>query len=524
MSARLIAVAMEAAEITLIEQWCNAGKLPNFNQLMQTGYWQKLKSTADVASGGTWPTLHTGCSPAKHGIARSHRHLKTGTYEIHKQYADQVRQDTFWNYLSAKGYRSAILDVPKSFPVANFNGIHLVNWGDEHQSWKQSSWPPEFSEEVIAKYGRHPLEGWYQQKPATPEKYKALVNDLIIGIQLRTQLVSDVLQKESWDLLMVSYSELHWAGHIIWHTMDKNHPDYNPQQSEELEDAMYRCYAAIDKGLGKIRSLDPEAILMIFANSGMGPNYSGRHLITQVLQEIGMVPKKTTNKRSLFDLIPARKWGAQTFENVERFIPIWMIEKAKSIIPDRFWDKYTRKLLYGGNNWKDCIAFSIPSDYSGTIRINLEGREPNGKIKEGAEYDQVCQEIMQAFSELINPETGKKTVKEVIKVRDHFFGPHINELPDIVITWERDAPITAVYSDRIGKITGTLRDKRSGGHESYGFILIHDPKKSAFKSNETAHILDIAPTILMQLGCDIPETMDGKILPFYADQIQTINS
>ena len=516
MGRRVVAIAMEAAEMTLIEKWVEKGLLPTFSHMISEGSWRKLKSTADVASGGTWPTLHTGCSPASHGIARSHRHLKTGTYEIHKQYADQVKQGTFWDHLSEQGFRCAIIDVPKSFPKSNFNGIHLVNWGDEHQTWKQSSWPHAFIDEVIAKFGKHPLEGWYQQRPKSLEGYKKFSRDLLSGIALRTELALDVLDKEAWDLFMISYSELHWAGHIIWHTMDKDHPEYSESLSVEIGDVMFECYKAIDDALSKIRIKAPDAVMFVFANSGMGPNYSGRHLLTKILQSIGYAPQ-SKQENGLLQWIPARKWGAQTFEHVEKYVPIAWIEKAKAVIPERIWDKYTRKLLYGGNNWKDCIAFSIPSDYSGAIRINLKGREPQGKVSEGAEYDEVCAKIIETFTNLVDPISKKTVVKEAIKVRDHFQGPYINELPDIVITWERNGPISAVISEETGLIEGFLKDKRTGGHESYGFLLISDGKNEIAKSNDMTHIMDIVPSIMNILGAEIPETMEGIILEEFAD-------
>ncbi|MEZ4886684.1 MAG: alkaline phosphatase family protein [Chitinophagales bacterium] len=512
---QVIAIGIESADMYLIEKWCEEGKLPTLQKLKEKGTWRKLISTGDVASASSWPTLHTGTSPAKHGISRSHRHLKTGTYEIHKQYANAVHEEPCWIPLSRSGKRCAIIDVPKSMPEEGFNGIHFVNWGDEHQTWKQSSWPIDFTKEVIEKFGRHPLENWYMVRPQTQKEYSDLLENLLKGIHARNAMAKYVLEKERWDLFLISYSELHWVGHLYWHLMDETHPDYDVALAKVFGDAILQCYQAIDKGIEAMLPEDLEnTTVMVFSNIGMGPNYSGRHLVGEVLKKLGMAGNVSSKqKKGVLSWLPAKKWGELALERAELVIPISLIKTVKKFIPEKLWDTWTRKFLYGGNNWKDSLAFSLPSDYSGAIRINLVGREPNGKIKEGKGYDEICAKIKSAFEALINPATGKKAVAEVIIVRDEHKGKYVNELPDIVITWSQDAPIKALSSPQIGTVSGVLIDKHTGGHQPYGFLILAGSNISTIGTLEEAHIMDIAPTILGLLGENIPQNMDGKLLP-----------
>jgi hypothetical protein len=59
---------------------------------------------------------------------------------------------------------------------------------------------------------------------------------------------------------------------------------------------------------------------------------------------------------------------------------------VKRVIPERLWDDWTRRLLTLGNTWNEGQAFAVPTDASGAIRINLKGREPEGRVEPGAAY------------------------------------------------------------------------------------------------------------------------------------------
>ena len=161
-SNRVIAIGLDAADPYLTEHWIKQGHLPTITSLIDRGSWGKIMSNTDISSGATWPSVSTGTSPAKHGICFYHRQLKTGTYEICKKYADQIKRTPFWIIPSQAGKKVAILDVPFTYPVEKLNGMQLVGWGVEAPNWKKSTWPTELFHDIISQFGSHPLEGWYQ--------------------------------------------------------------------------------------------------------------------------------------------------------------------------------------------------------------------------------------------------------------------------------------------------------------------------------------------------------------------------
>jgi predicted AlkP superfamily phosphohydrolase/phosphomutase len=206
------------------------------------------------------------------------------------------------------------------------------------------------------------------------------------------------------------------------------------------------------------------------------------------------------------------RWLSKIRDKSIEIVPLEMIKIIRQMLPQKVWDNLTCRLLDAGNEWMWSRAFCIPGDFPGAIRINLKGREPYGLVEPGREYDAVCDEIIRELESLQNPDTGRKAVSEVVRIDRIYHGEHIWEFPDLIVKWTGDAPIRALYSPRIGTVTGDNPDKRSGEDRSHGFLIAYGKHIDRGKFVKDADIMDIAPTILYLLGQPIPQDMDGKVL------------
>lgn len=517
----IIAIGLDGADHNLIQRWCDEGFLPTISSLMKQGCWGILDSTGDVSSGSVWSTFMTSVSPAKHGVFYGHRELKKGTYRIHKKYADEIKGKPFWYWLSNAGKRIAIFDIPHTYPIDGLNGFQIVAWGAFAPNWKISSSPPELINEILLRFGKHPLSGWYERRLNTINEYEEFCERLYTGIEKRGEISSYLLQKEPWDFFLMAFSEAHWAGHLLWHLIDDNHPSNKTRITNSFKNAIRDIYIAIDSTISKLIGVIPDATLLIFSLDGMGPNYSGKHLLPEVLKRMGIMgkPQQKTQPRlfsstlkKLDHLIPARRWGLDSVKKVERVVPTNLIEIAKNMVPEDFWDYWTSRFLYANNDWRFSKAFCVPNEFHGTIRINLRGREPNGVVEQGTEYDKLSQVLIGDLSSLINLDTGESAVSEVIRVDEVYQGENIWELPDLIVKWVGDAPIRALYSPKIGTVTGKSPDARTGAHRPDGFIIFYGSNVFKGKTIERANIMDIGPTVLNLFGQSMPNEIDGRVL------------
>ena len=512
---KVIAIGLEAMDPDLVERWSAEGHLPVLARLRERGVWRRLRSSTEISSGTMWSSISTGTAPAKHGNFFFHRQLKPGSYQIIKKYADNVGREPLWMRLSQAGRRVAIVEVPAARLHDEVNGIELLNWGAQAPNLNPRSGTPTYLDELNARFGQHPLADWYETKPSDVPGWDKLVTDFRNGIDARTDLGKWILDREPWDFFFIVYPEGHTIGHISYHLVDETHPEYDPEIVSRVGNPLLEIYRRIDRGIGRLIEDRDDCTVLVFSNSGMGPNYSGIHLVGDVLQRLGLSGHKPDGKPRrgpVGALLPNLKWGPYAVKEVEDLIGADGIRRVKKLFPRRVWDRWSRRFLALGNDWATSRAFALPNDFSGAIRINLKGREPNGQVEPGPEYEALCDEIAREFTSLTNPATGRPAVDKVLRGDEVCAGELRDEFPDLMIVWNREAPIAALRSERIGTVSGQLPDRRTGAHLVEGFLLGIGPGIADQGTARDATLLDIAPTILDIFGQTKPNDYDGRVL------------
>ena len=120
------------------------------------------------------------------------------------------------------------------------------------------------------------------------DSWRELLERLIEGTRRRTRIGRWLLKREPWNLLFVGYPETHWAGHYFFHLLDAAHPRHDAALAREFGGAILSVYREVDAALGELTRAREDLAVLVFSNTGMGANYSGMHLVPQVLQRLGM--------------------------------------------------------------------------------------------------------------------------------------------------------------------------------------------------------------------------------------------
>ena len=366
---------------------------------------------------------------------------------------------------------------------------------------------------ILKRFGAHPLADKYRvaHRPENQEQSLILAHKLLSGTQKKANLSRWLFNMMPHDLFLTVFCEPHWAMHLFWDLLDEDHPYHNKDLSFGNKDIFRSIFNKIDVTIGELQKAQPNADLLVFSLSGMGRNYSGWHILSEVLERIGMGSKEKNN-RGLKAFLPMPRWGSWKTRALEDIVSLRIIETAKSVVPKRLWDKWTRKILYAGCGWNRSRAFCVPNDYSGAIRINLEGREPNGLVAPGREYDAVCNEITETLLELVHLETGNPLVREVIQTKKVYAGENIEVLPDLLVLWMNETLITGAHSPRIGTINIDFPEQRTGAHRTEGFLIASGHRICKGKVLEKIHLMDLAPTILHLLDVKAPEHYEGRVI------------
>jgi predicted AlkP superfamily phosphohydrolase/phosphomutase len=301
--------------------------------------------------------------------------------------------------------------------------------------------------------------------------------------------------------------------HLLWQTFDREHPAYKPETKLPFDNIFLDLYRRLDAWIGRFMEKAPNSSVIVFSGSGLGPNYSGWHLLPAVLEKLEIGPAAGERSPSkLSALLPIRRWGSYKIRKIEDTLSVSVIEFLKKAVPATIWDKATRRILYAGSGWDESRAFCLPNDYSGAIRINLQGREPRGIVGPGREYEALCEEITAELKALINPATGRPAVSEVLNLGMVYPNESLGDFPDLVVIWANDAPITSLTSPRIGTLRGDFPERRSGAHRNDCFLISSETILPRSPPSRPPDIVDIAPTIFELLSVQCLPRFDGHPL------------
>lgn len=396
--ARVVVIGLDMGDGGLIRHWAQAGHLPHFQALIETGTWLELDSPAKVLHTSTWPTFATGTLPGRHGVYYPYQ-PKPGHQQAQLIAPDQYGAPSFWRLADQRDRRCLVYDVPETFPEAGFGGRAIFEWGTWAWYGQPAAHPQGLMDEIKAKFGPYPLGMEAKRLGLARPDPKALEDRLPRSVAHKGQSLQWLMAEQPWDLVVAAFCETHPAGHYLW-----------PAEATDVAatpEARFRplleVYAAIDRALGALRaSLPADAVLMVVSGDGVRANHCGWHLLPAVLERLGHTNAPAdangsgapTGPRSLLGTIKgmvppqARRWIADS-------LPWWLR------------DRLGAHLQASQIDWSRTRAFALPTDLEGCIRINLKGREPEGTVEPGAAYDELCDELRTQLLELTNPATGR---------------------------------------------------------------------------------------------------------------------
>lgn len=495
---RLVVIGLDSADLTLIERWSEKGLLPAFARLRREGTWVTLKNRGEFPSMSVWPSIYTGTHLGKNGIYFPVQ-IARGKPSLELVRPEQCGQLPFWINLEARGVQPVVVDVPFTYPVPGLKGLQISNWGSYERYDEPRSEPPREMRAIRRRFGRYPFGAELNRNvPISDRDFLGVRRKLLSGVPVKGELIRHLMRGRTWDFFMAVFAETHPAGHYFW---DGHDSSSDPTSAAQSSSTLLDVYRRLDNEIAKIvAALDETTTVLITSGHGIGPNHSGWHLIPEVLARIGVAHAKYEDHK------PRKK--SRLFRVRESVPRKWRDAVSRSL-PNRIRDYLRVHWATSNIDWLNGRVFSLPTDAHGLIRVNLEGRDPNGRIKPDTEYREICREVSRALKSLTDAETGKPIVEEVFVTDEVFPGPAREILPDLIVSWRNGKNIDQVSSPQTGNIGGKLPDLRGGNHRPEGFALLYGP--AARKGHESeGHLLDIAPTILNFYGLEQPAAFDGS--------------
>ena len=538
----VIAIGLDAAEPSLIEPWMAQGHLKHLRSLRDQGAYTRLENFNYYRAETPWTTFLSGCSPTKTGYWAPVK-LREGTYDIENIGAyDFAEYPPF--YALGDDYRVAIFDLPHSRVSEQINGLQVFAWGAHAPLAPSVSQPAHLLDELTKRHGEHPTLNKDHASCLDLKALRHLQKGLEVGISRRSAICQDLLQREAWDLFLTIFGETHSAEHFLWHLSQPDHPLYQMLGSRLSSDPLLEVFEAIDKAIGEILTKVPDdAYVLIFADHGMGSNimdlpsmlflsellyrYNFPGQVGIAAGQLGKSPGQPFTgmraKQGSLGMLWSLKHDSNALKRfLRRNTPTKLFDRLEpffgsSQFPDLISPFQLREqsdpffyqpAVWYRSFWPRMKAFALPSFSEGYIRINLQGREPEGIVAPD-EYEAICDELTQVLYRLKNARTGKPMVQKVIRTRQQATECE-PKLPDadLVVLWQEDQTTDVADSPDVGRI-GPVPYFRTGSHRSEGFLMAKGPGIAPGSSLPVGHALDLAPTILKLMGAPIPEYCEG---------------
>lgn len=497
---KVMIIGIDGCSLCVIERLISEGYLPNFAKLLKNGVAGKLRSTTPPASPSAWTTLQTGKDPGKHGIFDFFRN-RAGAEGYDPVNSTFVKSETFWQRLSGAGKKIGVVNFLFTYPPRPVNGF-IVTGKETPSEDVQYTYPESLKGEILDRFPKYKVEPFKRISQS-----EVFLRNVPGKLAVQETVNSYLLKQYPSDLFMNMFSMPDVIQHVFWRHMDPDHPRHDKTEAKRYYPLIVKVFSKLDEIIGsRLESIDDDTTLVVLSDHGG----CGVNRVVQMNQWLRMNGFLFLNENALSSRGISRILWRQIRE-FDRFLG------RLDVFGLRRWLKYRtrekRRLYSMGSmvDWSRTMAYAGRPSESG-IYCNLRGREKNGIVSPGKQYEELRQQLIDSLLQIRDPENGNKIFKNVRRREEIFDGPYVKYAPDIL--WETgDLPYQEgdkfLCDSFFEDVTG---DDLTGKHHPEGILIVYGSgiKKGAVVQG--AHLRDIAPTVLYMMGEKVPADMDGKVL------------
>jgi predicted AlkP superfamily phosphohydrolase/phosphomutase len=338
-----------------------------------------------------------------------------------------------------------------------------------------AGWAPQLAKE----HGPYKTIGWQIDTWAISEGFateKIFWDDMEWTVAQSRKLFHSFLQGDD-DLIVQCFEFPDRVGHVFWRIVDPKHPAYDAKLAAEWGDALLKAYQLMDAIVGDAMAAAEKngALLLVASDHGFASYRRNVHYNTWLVLNGYMtlrtgVEVKDRNVEMLFD-------QGQFWENVD---------------------------------WSKTRAYSMGL---GEVYVNLAGREAQGIVQPGAEYDALKAELKAKLVAMVDPETGESPVRRVVTREEAYKKFDPNMIPDLFVMNNDGYRVS--WQTSLGGVPKKVFDDNkqvwSGDHCSVDPEIVKGIffMNRKMTSDRAPYIGDVYPTVLSALEVKAPYEIDG---------------
>jgi predicted AlkP superfamily phosphohydrolase/phosphomutase len=455
---KVVVIGLDCAAPQLVfDQWREA--LPNLNKLMSQGIWGKLRSTDPPITVPAWMAMLTSKSPGRLGFYGLRNRADYSYAKMSIPNSAQVKEPTVWEILGRQAKQSILIGIPQTYPPKPING-HMVTCFLTPSTRNDFTYPKEFKQEVEAVTEGYILDC---DNFRTDDKDRIL-KQIFDMTAKRFRLAKHCLQTKPWDFFMMVEMGTDRIHHGFWKYMDKQHLKYEPGNA--YENVIQEYYQFCDAQIGELLAIIPPDTTVLVVSDHGARKMDGGICINEWLMREGYL----TLKEMPTTPAPIEKCAVD-------------------------WER-TRAWGSGG--------------YYARLMINVQGREPQGTVAPGADYENLRQELITRLEALPDHE-GRPMQTKVVRPEDVY--PECRNIPPDLFVYFDDLNWRSVGSIGLNDLYTFENDTGpdDANHDWHGIFIMRDGR-AASQQRSDLDIKDVAPTILANMDVAVPADMEGKVI------------
>jgi predicted AlkP superfamily phosphohydrolase/phosphomutase len=490
----LVLLNFDSASRPLLERLMEEGRLPVVRELFRRGTLHRLETPAKYFPAGTYPSLYSGRDLGDHGLYYplqwSHREQRV------RHQAEFPAPPGVWERIGESGVRSLLIDPYEAREPEQLRGLAIAGWQFRNRvvlpGWSRPHGSRRHFERM---FGRSPALDEVFGTPSL-KSFRRMRRDLLAAPERVATLTRHVLAKDRFDLLWLTFSATHLAGHQFWDLSQLAASERQTAEHEGLEETLAEVYATADKAIGRILEALPDgADIILFSALGMGPNTSRADLLPDMLSAVLSGRRTTTS---------ANGGSTNPLWRLRAAVPTRTRASLANALPRRAVLEVISRLEVRARDWSQVRAFTLPSDGVGYVRLNLRGRERDGVVHD-VEVPELEEQIAKGLLSYAGTD-GRPPVAAVERVADILpDAARAEMLPDLIVRWNETPArqLDQFVSPEFGEVRRAGGGSgRSGYHTDDAWAVVIPAGSRQPAEREQGRVVDIAATICAVFEAD----------------------
>ena len=379
-----------------------------------------------------------------------------------------------------------VIDVPDIPLISGLKGRQLAGWGEHSVSGPQAG-PPDLAEHLLRLAGP-PIQTNERQRGGRWRDRRVLPQ-ILERVERKAGLCRELLTERPADIVLVGFGDTHAVGHRFGKYETEGDP---------LADAVLEVYRSLDSELGRlIEQFDTAPNVFVLADSGIR---EGQPLGTVMDELCRVLGYKALRNPARANPVGTRVRTALT--------PVLSSRSRAALREERF---------LGNTDWSRTSVFVIPSTYTGYLRVNLVGREPEGIVTPGSEYGEVLGRLTSDLELLEDGATGEPVVASITRTTEVFGGEPPLRLPDLFVEFRPCSLPQRIVHPRATVLRRRGGDLRDNSHTRRGLVLASGPdiEPRGVVSDISPH--EVTPLFRAALGEPLTSDVNlGGVEKFFA--------